>query len=291
MNIQISGPTCGIHAYREDPEEQSDFSIELGELVDEVVFPGKIELPEQTRDGITKALCALELWADLLCIAVGNPKVIVEIQRPMHAVISTQTRFVSLQRWGELAKQYFQLAPERRERVARALWWYRKASSTAYYSIFDSYTAYWNCLEILCNVSASKVRKGEDVDRRVQDYLRGKSDISSGHISECYNRFVNYSIKEQMKDTLEYLMDPEQASQVICQCFEVKPEEMSLYQIRNDINHGNIRENSLRDYSKVYRRGQLLWNIVMMLINRELGYSISLGKSIDELAKSLQKEP
>lgn len=293
VGVQISKPTYHLRVFGENQKETDDFiKLHVQELVDEVVFPGEIELPNRTIEGISKALYGLELWADFLCIAVGNPKVIVEVQKPINAVIASQSNFdyPSLQRWENLIRRYFQLSTEDRKKLASVLWWYRKASSTAYYSLFDSYTAYWNCLEILCGVSGSKSNQGKDIDNKIETYLKNKKKITSGHILHCYNNFVNYSIKEQMKDALKNMMGDEQASEVIYQCFEIKPEEERLYQIRNDINHGNIRENSGKDYENIYFRRMLLWDIVFTLINHKLGHNVSSGMSVNKLVEKLQKD-
>lgn len=293
VGVRISRPTYHIRVFGENKKESEDFiKINVRELVDEVVFPGEIELPELNTKGISKALYGLELWADFLCVAVGNPKIIVEVQRPMNVIIASQSEFdyPSLERWASLMEQYFQLPTEERKKLASAVWWYRKACSTTYYSLFDGYTAYWNCLEILCGVSGSKANQGEDIDEKIRNYLKNKKKITAGHILHCYNSFVNYSIKEQMKDALKEMLGEEQATQTIYQCFEIKPEEDRLYQIRNDINHGNIRENSGKDYERVFYRGMLLSHIVMTLIHKKLGRPISIGTSINKLAEQLQND-
>jgi len=290
VGIRISGPTYHIHAVGENPEKPEDTGvIYVHELNDEAIFPGEIELPEKTKLGVSKALYGLELWADFLCLAVGNPKIVIEVQRPINVVITTRSNFDphALDRWGALFENYLQLETSERRKLTGAMWWYRKACAAAYYSLFDSYAAYWNCLEILCNVSGGKIYKGNSVDNAIQQYLKGKTKIKAGHILHCYNNFVNYSIKKQMKDALEVMMGEEQAVQAIYQCFEVKPEESRLYQIRNDINHGNICENSGRDYKRVCYRGMLLWNIVMGLLHKKLGRSISMGMDINTLAAKL----
>lgn len=79
----------------------------------------------------------------------------------------------------------------------------------------------------------------------------------------------------------------EDAKQIIFQCFEVAPPKDRLYQIRNDINRGNIRENSGVDYKPIYFRGMLLQTIVMKLLYAKLGRSISSGMSISQEAEQL----
>jgi hypothetical protein len=291
VGVKISGPTYHIRVFGENPQKSDDhININVRELVEEVVFSDEIELPEHSIEGISKALSGLEQWADFFCLAAGNPKVMVEIQRPVNAVVASYGEFdsLTLRRWQRLVSQYSQLAKEERKKLASALWWYRKGSSAAYYSLFDSYTAYWNCLEILCDVSGSKSKQGETTDKQIEFYLKNKKKITSGHILRCYNNFVNYSIKEQMKDALRMILGTEQALQVIYQCFEIKPDRERLYQIRNDINHGNIRENSGQDYVRVHFRGMLLWEIVFSLINQKMGHHISSGMSINESADKLE---
>ena len=126
IGVKISKPTYHVRVFGENLKEPDDtIKINVAELIDEVVFPGEIELPERSKTGISKALHSLELWADFLCIAVGNPKVIVEIQRPINVVIPLQSNFdyPSLQSWGHLIEQYLKLASEERKKLARVLWW------------------------------------------------------------------------------------------------------------------------------------------------------------------------
>jgi hypothetical protein len=90
-----------------------------------------------------------------------------------------------------------------------------------------------------------------------------------------------------MKDALKSKMGDEQASQVIYQCFEIKPEKDRLYQIRNDINHGNIQENS-PDYEMISYREMLLAYIVRMLIHQMFGHPITTKINVNELAEKFK---
>lgn len=82
-----------------------------------------------------------------------------------------------------------------------------------------------------------------------------------------------HNIQKQMRNRLlkADFISSEDAKQIIFQCFEVAPPKDRLSQIRNDINHGNIRENSGVDYKRVYFRGMLLQTIVMKLLYAKLG--------------------
>lgn len=289
--IKIAGPNYHVRAIAEDLETKTSGPIHIYELTDEAVFRGEIEIPEKTKTGISKALFGLEVWADFMCVAVGNPRIIIEIQHPINAIIAARSVFdvSSFNKWASLFEIYGCLAVDERSKLRRAMWWYRKACTAAYYSVFDSYTANWNCLEIMCGVG-NKTHKGPEVDKNIQEYLKGKQEIKGSDISNCYHSFVNYSIREQMKDALKKMLVEEKALQIIHQCFEVKPNEDRLYQIRNDINHGNIRENYGSAYRRVYYRGQLLLMIIIELLHKRLGHSVSLGISVNDLAAQLASE-
>ena len=289
--IRVSGPTFHLRVIGEHTEQENAISVFVSELYREKVFAGEIELPEKNIEGISKALSALELWADFLCLAAGNPKIKIEVQLPLNIIVTARSRLkpASLDRELDLVVSYARLEASEKKKVAGALWWFRKACAAVDYSLFDSYTANWNCLEILCGVSGSKLNTGPEVDEAVQNYLRGVKKIAAGNILECYNKFVNYSIARQMKDALDSMkIGQEQGKQLVYQCFEIVPQEDRLYLIRNDINHGNIRENSPQDLERVYLRGLLLSRVVWALLYYKLGYPGPMESlDINESAKRI----
>lgn len=290
LNIRTFPPTESLKVTKRKADGATE-DIFIRELHEETVFSGEIDLAEKTPRGIAMALWAIERWADFLCLALGNPRIQVEVQLPVNVVI-TMSGFKlgaeALVRWASFVISHSELEDHERPRIASALWWYRKGCAAANYSLFESYTAYWNCLEIMCSVSGNKIKKGTTVDEQIQGYLNSKKSIRAGDILHCFNNFVNYSIAQQMKDALKDLIGEEQGTECIYQCFEIKPENNRLYQIRNDINHGNIRENSAEDYQRVYLRGMLLEHIVMAALCAKLKYPISIGGlGINDLWKSI----
>lgn len=296
--IRISRPTYRVKVYGENPTSQEDeplVNVHFHELTGETVFPGEIELPERSKRGIELALRAIEIWADFLCLANGNPKIQVEIQLPVQAIIvaKRELRADDLTRWAELVSYHASLSEPEKTQVENALWWYRKGCAAIKYSLFNGYTAYWNCLEILCGVSGSKIRKGEQVDAKIQEYLENKRKVKTKHIVHCYNAFVNYSIKAQVEDALRDLLGAEQGERWAFYCFSVQPSKDQLYQIRNDINHGNIRENNRDDYERVYLRGLLLRWLIFQILNKKLGRAVGLGKqdNIDILVNDILDYP
>ena len=281
--IHISPPTYKVRVHGENKTSNGPRilgDVYIHELTGETVFPGEVELPENTMRGIGLALSSLERWANFLCLANGNPKIQVEVQLPVRAVAETTRELTvsDLDTWADLINYHASLPDAEKQQVENALWWYRKGCAASKYSVFDGYTAYWNCLEILCGVSGSKIRQGEQVAADVQSYLRDKKQISPGHILHCYNAFVNYSIAAQMEDALKTSLGTEQGEQWAFYCFKVQPSHDRFYQIRNDINHGNIRENDGRAYQRVYLRGMLLRQLVLRVLHKRLGRTLSLGR-------------
>ena len=293
--IRVSGPTFHLRVIGEHTEQENAISVFVSELYREKVFAGEIELPEKNIEGISKALSALELWADFLCLAAGNPKIKIEVQLPLNIIVTARSKLEPAALDGELdlIVSYARLETSEKKRVASALWWFRKACAAADYSLFDSYTANWNCLEILCGVSGGQIKQGPEVDKAIQDYLNGLEKTTAKDIHECHNKFVNYSIARQMKDALDSMrIGQEQGKQLVYQCFEILPPKDRLWQTRNDINHGNIRENSPQDLERVYLRGLLLSRVVWALLYYKLGYPGPMESlDINESAKRIAGAP
>jgi hypothetical protein len=61
---------------------------------------------------------------------------------------------------------------------------------------------------------------------------------------------------------------PDKAGQYINECFEVKPDEDRLYQIRNAINHGDINASNPEELIRVKDKQLRLWNIVFGMLGQ-----------------------
>jgi hypothetical protein len=286
-DIFIHPPTVRVKANHRDKDKESEINLDkvhFRDLEGETVFRGEMLVKERNLTGIGNALDELELWADMLCLAHGNPKIHLEIQLPIR-VISATRRDIELQdirEWHRFEAVLGKLPKARQDRIKRALWWYRKGCSLHNYSIFDTYTAFWNVLEIVCAVSGNLTRKGTDIDEAVQKYLASKKKITAGDISHCYNSIVKYGIPEQMKDALIPLLNSsDEADQWVYYCFKVKPDKDRFYQIRNDINHGNISATNTADLRRVYLRGMILQDFVFCCLNRILGVGLKFTSDGD----------
>lgn len=276
-DILIHPPTVRVKVDHRDKDKEHEINLDkvhFRELEGETVFRGEMMVTEKNLLAIGSALEQLELWADMLCLAHGNPKIHLEIQVPIRA-ISAARRDIELKdvsEWHRFEAVMHRLPKEQQNRIKRALWWYRKGCSLHNYSIFDTYTAFWNVLEILTNVSGNLTRKGAEVDEALRKYLSSKKKVTAGDISHCYNSIVKYGIPDQMKDALSPLLNnPDEAEQWVYYCFKVKPDEDRFYQIRNDINHGNISATNITDLRRVYLRGMILQSFVFCCLNRILG--------------------
>jgi len=61
---------------------------------------------------------------------------------------------------------------------------------------------------------------------------------------------------------------PDKADQYIYECFEAKPDKDRLYQIRNDINHGDIDASNPEELIKVQDKQLRLWMIVFGMLGQ-----------------------
>lgn len=296
-DISIGPPTTQVMVKGVDRISKTEVSLDkvyFHELVNETVFYGEIALRDATRDGVVEALGLLERWADLLCLAHGNPKIQLEIQIPIRVITETGRPIEDrhIDRWHRLIPLMHVLPDEIRSRVDRGLWWYRKGCNAQRTSLFDAYAAFWNVLEILCGVSGSRHQKGPDVDEKIRKYLGSQKSIRAGHIVHCYNSLVNYGIPAQVKGALtEILGDEERATKWSFYCFDAKPKDVSFYKIRNDINHGNIRENNLTEARRVFLRGMLLQHLVYVCLHEIMGIHISPSENVDELVRNVVSTP
>jgi len=75
VGISVSGPTFHLEVVGESAEQKDLIKVFVNELSEEVIFPGEIELPEKTVKGISEALAALELWAELSNAARSSPPI------------------------------------------------------------------------------------------------------------------------------------------------------------------------------------------------------------------------
>ena len=167
--------------------------------------------------------------------------------------------------------------------ISRALWWLRQCQSSTFYgsgeaSPFNVYMAYWNAFEclvsVICDICPSKKASSADKLKDVANYFKNISgDPTPDQIQKCYRQYIDAGFKPKADHTLKIVYG-KVSQQYYDECFTQKPDEQRLYQIRNDIDHGNIVEYSLEDRLRVETGVGRLWHIVFNTLHILLGRGI-----------------
>lgn len=150
--------------------------------------------------------------------------------------------------------------PHQRELILRAAWWLRQSqhsplSGASSPSSFAIYSAYWNAFECLVEVvgdlvplpSSSPSQKAKEV---AEFFQRLSGTPTPGDVETCYRLHVNPGLPKRARHALALVFGL-LGEQYFHICFQQKPKQNRLYQIRNDINHANIVEFNLDDRLRV----------------------------------------
>ena len=157
-----------------------------------------------------------------------------------------------------------------RQKVNAALYWVREPQNLLLSSHKTDrlriYSAYWNAFECLVDAinmnsprsSLSSSEKQNQIDKLLEA-RRGK--LTSADIEKCYHEIVNPGFRAEATHALTVCF-PNDAARYIYECFEISERHNRLYQIRNDIDHGNIDAENPEELLRVGARLRLLHEIV-----------------------------
>jgi hypothetical protein len=173
--------------------------------------------------------------------------------------------------------------------VLRAAWWLRQSqhsflSGVSNPSIFAQYSAYWNAFECLVEVfgdlaplpSSSSTQKAKNVT----DFFQHLSaPPTPSDVATCYQLYVNPGLPQRARHALALAFGPV-GEQYFHLCFQQKPKQYQLYQIRNDINHANIVEFNLDDRLRVENGLDRLSYIVLNMFFTLTRRSIILDRNV-----------
>ena len=171
------------------------------------------------------------------------------------------------------------LPAEARSKVEAALFWIREPGRNwgegNRSNLLRRYSAYWNAFECLVDAvhkvrpPASKLSKSEKqaaIDRFVADR---DGDLTAKDIVDCYQQIVNPSFVGKARHALEVCFGSD-ARWYIEECFTCKPERDRLYNIRNEINHGDVdaenHDELLRIEARFPRLFSILWAMFGQLV-------------------------
>jgi len=146
-----------------------------------------------------------------------------------------------------------------RNLLCRAIAWH--ARGNVFGSKLTRFVSYWESIELLAHglypyVSTSRPNKAE----RRKQILKRLSDVNKNNcfevVQSCYS-IMNTSITEKLRIVLPKILTDQQLCDKLCSSDGV--ELKSLYQLRNDIVHGNCCEHDLEFTAEVVERFDLMW--------------------------------
>jgi hypothetical protein len=162
-------------------------------------------------------------------------------------------------------------------RVVSALYWLRaprRMIMESYSSdVLRTYAGYWNAFECLvdavCTILPMEKTTKDEKQARIDQFLadRGCKKLTSADVEKLH-RIVDPGFRAKASHVLRQYFPEDKAKKYIYECFEAKPDEDRLFQIRNDINHGNIDASNPEELLRVQDKQSQLWMIVFGILGR-----------------------
>jgi hypothetical protein len=172
-------------------------------------------------------------------------------------------------------KVYDKLELRIKYKVASALYWMRESRRMAMESysndVLRTFAGYWNAFECLveavCIIRPRERTTKDDKQDQIDQFLAvHENKLTPADVVEL-NRIVDPGFRGRASHALRRCF-PDRADQYIRECFEAKPEEDRLYQIRNAINHGDIDASNPEELIRVRDKQLRLWMIVFGILGQ-----------------------
>lgn len=172
--------------------------------------------------------------------------------------------------------------------IYQATWWLRQCEIPIYNNpnpaVFAEYLSYWNAFECLteavCDRWKPEKLTTDEKNKVIHDYEAKHQPLTSKDINKLYNEVVNLGLRGLVKHALTICFSVVGA-QYYAECFTKHPKDSRLYQVRNDIAHGNIVEYDLESRLRVEGAHPRLWMIVTNMLALLTQQSIALDKEVN----------
>jgi hypothetical protein len=167
------------------------------------------------------------------------------------------------------------LDPRVKRKVASALYWMREPRRMTLESysndVLRAYAGYWNAFECLVEALSiarprrrtTKEEKQAKIDKFLADH---ESRLTPADVVKL-NRLVDPGFRGKASYALRECF-PDEADRYVYECFEAKPDNDRLYQIRNEINHGDIDASNPKELIRVQDKQLRLWMIVFGMLGQ-----------------------
>lgn len=181
------------------------------------------------------------------------------------------------------------------KRVRNALYWIQEPQRGMLESVVDSsrairvFVAYWSAFECLVTgltgfapeAKMTRAQKSQAITNLVyswRDNDSGCPDLTSERVVQLH-KIVNPGLRAKSEHVFRLLFrEPAQVKKYMDQCFDRSDSQNQLYQVRNDISHGNIDASDPLETIRVQARIGELWMIVWGMFGRIVPYSTPLDR-------------
>lgn len=179
-----------------------------------------------------------------------------------------------------------ELPDQVRQKIESAMYWIRDPRESMY-EIYRSdllrvYAGYWNAFECLVDAVAllkpqKKLNKSQK-QKRIDLFLNKKNGtLTPGDLSSLYRIVVDPGFPAKAKHALQVCFkEQDQWGKYAAECFEAG--EDSLYQIRNDINHGEVDAENPEELLRIQAKTRRLWMIVWGMFGQIIPFSYPIER-------------
>jgi hypothetical protein len=182
----------------------------------------------------------------------------------------------------QLPERYEHLSSSQKRKLKRrldsALYWVREPRESIFSShrsdLLRVYVGYWNALECLVAAISVLVPMPKVLDKQKQINAFVSERLGKLTVDDVVllKNFVDPPLKARATHAFQVCFSKDSDwKHYVAECFEGKD---SLYQIRNDISHGNIDAENPEALIEIEARVGRLWMIVWQMFGRLLPFPI-----------------
>jgi len=278
---ELSLPELGITIDPTPVEEETAFRAYC-------VLKGKITVKEQSLEAVCDASRRLNLFAGVWVLAHWAHSPVKWWSYITHGTDSGAVDKLDEEDCLPAIKLFQGFQGKLQKAVHAALYWvqepHRSFLDAPQNNALRIFTAYWSAFECLVAAVTAvrpmpKLTKSEK-QKAIDDLLgtwRTKDDpfptLDRERVTKL-NQIVNPGLPVRSEHVFKVLFnDDAQVEKYMDQCFSRSDKQNRLYQVRNDISHGNIDASDLRELIRVEARIIELWLIVWGMLGRLVPFS------------------
>jgi hypothetical protein len=252
------------------------------------VVRGKIMVQEQSLQAVCDAAHRLDLFAGVWVLAHWAHSPVRWWSYITHGTLASGGDELDREDCTPAIRLIRKLPEELQTRLRAALYWvqepHRGLLDAPQNNALRTFTAYWSAFE--CLIAAvttvlpmpklTKPEKQKAIDDLLESWRTNDDPHPKLNLERviALHRIVEPSLPVRSKYVFKILFrDEAQVRKYMEQCFHRHDKRNSLYQVRNDISHGNIDASDLLELIRIEARIIELWLIVWGMFGRLIPFS------------------